>query len=141
MLEGRTRQKTELSTFFQAINSEEHRDGMQRAVDNGAARHVHARAWLEFFKGLRAGRHSTELLKNITKRWRSVSTSAKHGSSSDKSGSSRSDSDGNSGDGARKQRKKRDQHDPSNRDRHDPALEPNTPSLASLQAWIGKAAS
>jgi hypothetical protein len=65
-------------------------------------------AWLGFFDGLRAGRHSAELIKSTMKRGRSTSGNARqHPSSSERSGSSKSDSDDTSGGGGRKRKKKK----------------------------------
>ena len=115
VLEGRTRQKAELPIFFQAI---------QKSVESGCStqssreqRDTYTRgAWLGFFEGLRAGRLSAELLKSTMKRGRSLTSSGKHGSSSDKSGLSSSDSEGNSCGRARKrQKKKRERRDAASR--------------------------
>ena len=93
VLEGRTRQRAELPTFFQAIQkSIETGCNAQTTTDQRAS--YKRGAWLGFFEGLRAGRHSAELIKSTMKRGHRVSSSAQHGSSSDRFGSSRSDSDG-----------------------------------------------
>jgi hypothetical protein len=111
VLEGRTRQKAELPTFFQAI---------QKSVEAGCStqsskeqRDTYTRgAWLGFFEGLRAGRLSAELVKSTMKRGRSLTSSGRQGSSSEKSGLSSSDSDGYSGGRARRrQKKKRERRD------------------------------
>ena len=107
VLDGRTRQRAEFPLFFQAI---------QKSIETACATQATSEkkdtftrgAWLGFFDGLRAGRHSAELLKVTMKRGRNPSGSTRHNpSSSERSGSSKSDSEDMSGGGDRKKRKKK----------------------------------
>ena len=114
VLEGRTRQKAEL-TLFRAIQKSIETGCNAQLTTDQRDTYTRGGAWLGFFEGLRAGRHSAELIKSTMNRGCRVSSSAQHGSASDRSGSSRSDSDRDSGGGARKRRKKGERHDHSSR--------------------------
>jgi hypothetical protein len=91
VLDGRTRQREELPSFFAAI---------QRGIPVGCALQTSEAlketftlgAWGGFFDGLRSGRHSAELTKNTMQRGKKIGGS-KGAALSDKSASSRSDSD------------------------------------------------